>query len=67
MRAVYVGDCTDDERAATDTCAGKYQLVYMSPEALLTNEQWRDMQSSAKRGSTQYTSSVPSHKMIIPS
>ena len=30
MRAVYVGDCTDDERAATDTCAGKYQLVYMS-------------------------------------
>ena len=41
IRAVYVGDCTDDERDVSDTCAGKYQLIYMSPEALLTNEQWQ--------------------------
>ena len=31
MRAIYSGDCIDDEGAST------------SPEALLTNEQWQDM------------------------
>ena len=30
-----------------DVCAGKYQLVYLSPEALLTNNTWRDMRKSS--------------------
>ena len=43
VAAVYVGDCAEEEGEVTDICSGKYQLVYMSPEALLTSEQWRDM------------------------
>jgi len=41
-RAVYVGDCSE-ERREVEVCCGNYQLVYMSPEALLTDERWRDM------------------------
>ena len=40
--AVYVGDLTDED-AIGEVCSGKYQLVYMSPESLLTDERWRDM------------------------
>ena len=40
---MYVGDCAEEGSEATDICSGKYQLVYMSLEALLTNEHWRDM------------------------
>jgi superfamily II DNA helicase RecQ len=36
MRAVFVGDCAEEE--AVDVYDGKFQLVYMSPEALLTSE-----------------------------
>ena len=31
MRAVFVGDCAEEE--AVDVCDGKFKLVYMSPEA----------------------------------
>ena len=41
VRAVYVGDCLEEEEM--DVCLGKYQLMYMSPEALITDERWRDM------------------------
>ena len=41
ISAVYVGDA--DEELETKICDGKFQLVYMSPEALLTNQMWRDM------------------------
>ena len=41
IRAVYVGDCGEED--VIDVCSGVYQIVYMSPEALLTDEQWRDM------------------------
>ena len=34
MTAVFVGDCNEDLVAGV--CQGRYQLVYMSPEALLT-------------------------------
>ena len=43
VSAVYVGDLSDDDRAISKVCNEEYQLVYMSPEALLTDEQWRDM------------------------
>ena len=39
VSAVYVGDCKSEE----DVCNGVYQLVFLSPEALLTNDTWRDM------------------------
>ena len=39
--AVYFAETTE-----TEICAGKFQLVYMSPESLLTNATWRDMLQS---------------------
>ena len=45
VAAVYVGDCCVKDEA--DVCAGEYQLVYLSPEALLTNDTWRDMLQSS--------------------
>ena len=44
MRAIYVGDV--DSETENEVCDGKYQLVYLSPEALLTNMTWRDMLQS---------------------
>lgn len=41
VKAVFVGDC--DEEGIDGVCAGSYQLVYLSPEALLTDLKWRDM------------------------
>ena len=41
MTAVYVGEIDDGIEA--EVCDGKFQLVYLSPEALLTNLTWRDM------------------------
>ena len=41
MRAIIVGDLA--EEAVGGVCNGNYQLVYMSPESLLTDERWRDM------------------------
>ena len=41
ISTVYVGDA--DEELTTEICDGKFQLVYMSPEALLTNPMWRGM------------------------
>ena len=40
ISAVYVGD---DDVVETKVCGGKFQLVYLSPEALRTNATWRDM------------------------
>ena len=44
VSAVYVAEA--DERTETEICDGKFQLVYMSPESLLTNATWRDMLQS---------------------
>ena len=41
MTAVFVGDC--NEEMVGSVCMGAYQLVYLSPEVLLTDERWRDM------------------------
>ena len=38
IQAVFIGDCC--EEGVVDVCNGKFQLVYMSPEALLTSERW---------------------------
>ena len=40
-KAVYTGDITTDELDCVH--AGEYQYVFTSPEALLTNMEWRDM------------------------
>ena len=42
VTAVYAGDQEADEQTVHDICKGLYQLVYMSPESLLTDMQWRD-------------------------
>ena len=44
VSAVYVGDATGTNE--TDVCEGKFQLVYFSLQALLTNPMWRDMLES---------------------
>ena len=49
VRAVYVGDCLEEEEM--DVCLGKYQLLYMSPEALITDE--RCMERHAVKPSVQ--------------
>ena len=43
VRAVYTGKVDNDTEVETDILTGKYQLVFMSPEALLGNDKWRDM------------------------
>ena len=43
VRAVYTSEVDDDTEVETDILTGKYQLVFMSPEALLGNDKWRDM------------------------
>ena len=42
VKAVYVGDVKEDAEVAK-ICTGSYQLVFLSPEALLTDTIWRDM------------------------
>lgn len=44
ISAVYAGEAEGE--VETDICSGKYQLVFMSPEALLTDDRWRDMLQS---------------------
>ena len=46
VKAVYVGDVKEDAEVAK-ICAGSYQLVFLSPEALLTDAIWRDMLQGA--------------------
>ena len=38
VRAAYIA-----QLAEADVCDSVYQLVFLSPEALLSNETWRDM------------------------
>ena len=45
VAAVYAGAVDDDSER--DICEGKYQLVFLSPESLLTDSRWRDMLQSA--------------------
>ena len=44
VRGVYVGDA--DEATRSQIHNGEFQLVFMSPEAVLTNPEWRDMLQS---------------------
>ena len=41
VSSVYVGDADAETEAAV--CSGHFQLVFISPEALLTDARWRDM------------------------
>ena len=41
VTAVYAGDI--DLETEREICEGRYQLVFMSPEALLGDNRWRDM------------------------
>ena len=44
VRSVYVGDA--DEEAREQIHNGEFQLLFISPEAVLTNPEWRDMLQS---------------------
>lgn len=44
--AVYCGDAEVDKKVEEEIFRGCYQLVFMSPEAILNDERWRDMLSS---------------------
>lgn len=41
VRAVYAGMA--DKELAESVCSGSFQLVYLSPESLLTDGHWCDM------------------------
>jgi len=43
VKAVYAGEVDEDSQTEDDVMAGRYQLVFMSPETLLGSERWRDM------------------------
>ena len=43
LRVEVVGGCQDDEDALIRVRNGEAQLIYISPELLLTNLQWREM------------------------
>ena len=44
VSAVYAGMA--DEELEAEVCTGEYQLVFLSPESLLTDDHWRDMLQS---------------------
>ena len=44
VKAVYAGGV--DDKLEADVCAGDYQLVYFSPESILTENRWWDMLQS---------------------
>ena len=37
IRAVYIGDCTEDGREAMEVCSGKYQLVISAQKHIYVN------------------------------
>lgn len=41
ITAIYAAEA--DDKAVEDIILGRYQLVFMSPEMLLRDENWRDM------------------------
>ena len=43
LTAEFVGELQQDISAMKGVKAGQYQIVYISPEALLLNPQWREM------------------------
>lgn len=43
---MYCGDADKDGEIEGRICNGHYQLIFMSPEAALTDMRWRDIFSS---------------------
>lgn len=43
LQAALIGKAQKDEAVREAVVHGKYQLVYMSPEAMLLNLRWREM------------------------
>lgn len=43
ITCAFVGELQDDLDTLKDVKTGKVQLLYISPESLLRNPQWRDM------------------------
>jgi bloom syndrome protein len=47
LLAEFVGEAQSDPQAIESVRDGKVQLLFISPESLLSNPQWRDMLSTA--------------------
>ena len=43
VSAICAGEVEEGSDTFLRICGGKYQIVYLSPEALLTDVKWRDM------------------------
>lgn len=43
LKATYIGRDQHDSEVKNDVEGGCYQIVYMSPEALLNTHSWREM------------------------
>ena len=43
METEFVGEAQYDPRAISSVQEGKVQLLYVSPESLLINSEWREM------------------------
>ncbi len=43
LSAVYVGEAMNSSDKMAQVAEGKYQVIYISPELLLTEDTWRDM------------------------
>ena len=41
VKAVFVSECVKEEENLI--CKGHFQIIFMSPEALLTDMRWHDM------------------------
>ena len=46
LSAVYVGEVGSNEDTVAEIHEGQYQVIFFSPELLLTDETWRDMLQS---------------------
>ena len=42
LETEFVGEAQHDPRAISSVKEGKVQLLYISPESLLINSEWRD-------------------------
>ncbi len=43
IKACYISGEKDNESVKKDVVKGRYQIVYFTPEMILTNRRWREM------------------------
>ena len=43
VRVIYVGEISEESAVYSEVCEGRFSLIFMSPESLLTDMKWRDL------------------------